>query len=105
MIDNDFNIDLKNDDLRRKFMEEYQIKDQKELEKLLDDIKNHRLTKRVNGNGFDIELSDEEDELLTAYRKQKLKEQRARLTENKKLNALAKNEKSKAFLNLFRILL
>lgn len=97
MIDNDFNIDLKNDDLRRKFMEEYQIKDQKELEKLLDDIKNHRLTKRVNGNGFDIELSDEEDELLTAYRKQKLKEQRARLMENKKLNALAKNEKSKAF--------
>lgn len=97
MIDNNFNIDLKNDDLRRKFMEEYQIKDQKELEKLLDDIKNHRLTKRVNGNGFDIELSDEEDELLAAYRKQKLKEQRARLMENKKLQALVKNEKSKAF--------
>ncbi|CUM46231.1 uncharacterized protein AC631_00045 [Debaryomyces fabryi] len=97
MIDNNFNIDLKNDDIRRKFMEEYQIKDQKELEKLLDDIKNHRLTKRVNGNGFDIELSDEEDELLAAYRKQKLKEQRARLMDNKKLHALAKNEKSKAF--------
>ena len=49
-------------------MEEYQIKDQKELEKLLDDIKNHRLIKRtgVNSNGLDIEISDEEDQLLEA---------------------------------------
>ena len=55
-------------------MEEYQIKDQKELEKLLDDIKNHRLIKRtgINSNGLDIEISDEEDQLLEAYRKQNL---------------------------------
>ena len=54
-------------------MEEYQIKDQKELEKLLDDIKNHRLIKRtgVNSNGLDIEISDEEDQLWK-HRKQNL---------------------------------
>ena len=77
MIDNNFNIDLQDDEIRKKFMEEYQIKDQQELEKLLDDIKNHKLIKRVgqNNNGFDIELSDEEDQLLAAYRKQKLIEQ------------------------------
>ncbi|KAI5951608.1 hypothetical protein KGF54_004682 [Candida jiufengensis] len=98
MIDNDFNIDLQNDEIRQKFMEEYQIKDQKELEKLLDDIKNHKLIKRVGqNNGLDIELSDEEDQLLSAYRKQKLIEQQARLLQNKKLQELSKNEKSKAF--------
>lgn len=66
-------------------MEEYQIKDQKELEKLLDDIKNHRLIKRagVNSNGLDIEISDEEDQLLEAYRKQKFMEQQQRLLQNK----------------------
>lgn len=32
MIDNNFNIDLKNEEIRKKFMEDYQIKDQKELE-------------------------------------------------------------------------
>ncbi|CAK7896887.1 mediator of replication checkpoint protein 1 [[Candida] anglica] len=98
MIDNNFNIDLNDDEVRRKFMDQYQIKDKQELEKLLDDIKNHRLTKRAGAqNGFDIELSDEEDELLTAYRKQRLAEQRARLLENKQMQELAKNEKSKAF--------
>ena len=99
MIDNNFNIDLKNDEIRSKFMEEYQIKDQKELEKLLDDIKNHRLIKRagVNSNGLDIEISDEEDQLLEAYRKQKFMEQQQRLLQNKKLFELYKNEKSKAF--------
>ncbi|KAI5969965.1 hypothetical protein CANMA_001005 [Candida margitis] len=99
MIDNNLNIDLQNDEIRQKFMEEYQIKDQKELEKLLDDIKNHKLIKRVgqNNNGFDIELSDEEDQLLAAYRKQKLIEQQQRLLQNKKLQALSKDEKSKAF--------
>lgn len=99
MIDNNFNIDLQDDEIRKKFMEEYQIKDQQELEKLLDDIKNHKLIKRVgqNNNGFDIELSDEEDQLLAAYRKQKLIEQQQRLMQNKKLQALSKDEKSKAF--------
>lgn len=97
MIDNNFNIDLKNDEIRKKFMAEYQIKDQKELEKLLDDIKNHRLTKRARANGLDIELSDEEDSLLMKYRHQKLKEQNERLAANKRLNALSKDDKSKAF--------
>lgn len=99
MIDNNLNIDLQDDEIRKKFMEEYQIKDQRELEKLLDDIKNHKLIKRVgaNNNGFDIELSDEEDQLLAAYRKQKLIEQQQRLLQNKKLQALSKDEKSKAF--------
>ncbi|KAK6456883.1 MRC1-like domain-containing protein [Scheffersomyces xylosifermentans] len=97
MIDNNLFIDLKDEEIRRKFMDEYQIKDQKELEKLLDDIKNHRLIKRAAGNGLDIELSDEDDELLAAYRKQKLKEQQARLLQNRKLSALSKDEKSKAF--------
>ncbi|CAH2352961.1 mediator of replication checkpoint protein 1 [[Candida] railenensis] len=98
MIDNNFNIDLNDEEVRRKFMEQYQIKDKKDLEKLLDDIKNHKLTKRIGSkNGFDIELSDEEDELLTAYRKQRMIEQRERLMENKKIQELAKNEKSKAF--------
>lgn len=97
MIDNDFNIDLKDDEIRRKFMEEYQIKDQKQLEKLLDDIKNHKLTKRAAANGLDIEFSDEEDELLMAYRKQKRAEQLQKLLENKDLKELLKNEKLKAF--------
>ncbi|KAK6200019.1 MRC1-like domain-containing protein [Scheffersomyces amazonensis] len=96
MIDNDLNIDLKDEEIRKKFMEEYQIKDQKELEKLLDDIKNHRLTKKV-GNGLDLELSDEEDQLLAAYRRQRLKEQRERLAESKQVQALLKSEKAKAF--------
>ena len=97
MIDNTLNLDLKNDEIRKKFMEDYQITDQKELEKLLDDIKNHRLTKKVGGSGLDIELSDEEDELLAAYRRQKYIEQQERLQKNKKMQLLAKNEKVKAF--------
>lgn len=99
MIDNNLNIDLQNDEIRKKFMKDYQIKDQQELEKLLDDIKNHKLIKRVgaNNHGLDIELSDEEDQLLAAYRKQKLLEQQQRLLQNKKLQALSKDEKSKAF--------
>lgn len=99
MIDNDFNIDLNDEEVRKKFMEQYQIKDRKELEKLIDDIKNHKLTKRARANGFDIELSDEEDELLMAYRRQKLQEQKQRLLSNQKLMKLALNDKSKAFFN------
>lgn len=97
MIDHSLNIDLNDEEVRRKFMEQYQINDQKELEKLLDDIKNHRLTKMAAGGGLDIELSDEEDELLVAYRRQKLEEQKQRLMTNRKLQTLMKNEKSKAF--------
>lgn len=97
MIDYRLNIDLNDEEVRRKFMEQYQINDQKELEKLLDDIKNHRLTKMAAGGGLDIELSDEEDELLVAYRRQKLAEQKQRLISNRKLQTLMKNEKSRAF--------
>lgn len=97
MIDNDFNLDLNDEEVRKKFMEQYQIKDRKELEKLIDDIKNHKLSKRANANRFDIELSDEEDEILMAYRRQKLEEQKKRLAANQKLMKLLKNEKSKAF--------
>ncbi|PSK34724.1 hypothetical protein C7M61_004917 [Candidozyma pseudohaemuli] len=97
MIDNTLNLDLNDEEIRKKFMEEYQIKDKKDLEKLMDDIKNHRLTKRARGNGFDIELSDEEDELLMAYRRQKLEEQKQRLMESQKLQKLAKNDRAKAF--------
>ncbi|RCK56568.1 Mediator of replication checkpoint protein 1 [Candida viswanathii] len=100
MIDNNFNIDLKNEEIRKKFMEDYQIEDQKELEKLLDDIKNHKLIKRAGvSNGLDIEISDEEDGVLEAYRRQKLIEQQQRLLKNKKLVEIFKNEKSKAFFN------
>lgn len=97
MIDNNFNLDLNDDEVRKKFMEQYQIKDRKELEKLIDDIKNHKLNKRARANRFDIELSDEEDELLMAYRRQKLQEQKQRLLANQKLMKLALNDKSKAF--------
>ena len=97
MIDNSFNFDLNDAEVKRKFMEQYQIKDQKELEKLLDDIKNHRLTKRVRPNGLDIELSDEEDEILAAYRKQKMNEQRQRALQNKQSLHLTKTERAKAF--------
>lgn len=97
MIDNAFNLDLNDEEVRKKFMEQYHIKDRKELEKLMDDIKNHKLTKRARGNGFDIELSDEEDELLMAYRRQKLQEQKQRLMANQKLHKLAKNDRAKAF--------
>lgn len=97
MIDNNFNLDLNDEEVRKKFMEQYQIKDRKELEKLIDDIKNHKLNKRARANRFDIELSDEEDELLMAYRRQKLQEQKQRLLANQKLMKLALNDKSKAF--------
>lgn len=97
MIDNNFNIDLNDEEVRKKFMEQYQIKDRKELEKLIDDVKNHKLTRRARANRFDIELSDEEDELLMAYRRQKLAEQKQRLLNNQKLMKLAQNEKSRAF--------
>lgn len=97
MIDNSFNFDLNDAEVRKKFMEQYQIKDQRELEKLLDDIKNHRLTKRVRAQGLDIELSDEEDEILAAYRRQKLAEQRERAAQNKHAHQLLLTEKAKAF--------
>lgn len=97
MIDNNFNIDLNDEEVRKKFMEQYQIKDRKDLEKLMDDIKNHRLTKRARTNRFDIELSDEEDEILMAYRRQKLEEQKKRLLANSKLMKLSNSEKSQAF--------
>lgn len=97
MIDNNFDLVLNDDDVRKKFMEQYQIKDRQELEKLIDDIKNHRLTKRARSSRFDVELSDEEDEILMAYRRKKLEEQKQRLLENKKVNSLLKSEKSKAF--------
>lgn len=97
MIDNNFNLVLNDEEVRRKFMEQYQIKDRHELEKLIDDIKNHKLTKRARANRFDIELSDEEDEILLAYRRQKLAEQKQRLAESQKLMKSANSEKSKAF--------
>lgn len=95
MIDNNFNIDLNNEEIRNKFMEQYQIKDKKELEKLIDDIKNHKLVKR--SNGLDIELSDEEDEILLNYRKQKLKEQKLKLQQMNQSLSKFKTDKSKAF--------
>lgn len=97
MIDNALNLDLNDDEVRDKFMEQYRIKDRKDLEKLMDDVKNHRLVKRARGNRFDIELSDEEDQLLIAYRKQKLQQQKQRLAENQKLMQMAKSEKAKPF--------
>lgn len=97
MIDNNFNLDLNDEEVRRKFMEQYRVKDHKELEKLMDDIKNHRLTKRSRAGKFDIELSDEEDELLMAYRRQKLQEQKLRLLANQKLHKLSKNDRANAF--------
>lgn len=97
MIDNNFNLVLNDEEVRKKFMEQYQIKDRNELEKLIDDIKNHRLSKRARSMRFDVELSDEEDEILMAYRKKKLEEQKQRLLANKKLSSLQKNEKSRAF--------
>lgn len=97
MIDNNFNIDLNDQAIRKKFMEEYQIKDRKELEKLMDDVKNHRLVKKAGVAGLDLEFSDEEDELLMAYRRQKLQEQKERLMANKKMQQLSKNERAKAF--------
>ncbi|KAG7192871.1 uncharacterized protein KQ657_001328 [Scheffersomyces spartinae] len=97
MIDNSLLVDLNDEAVKKKFMQQYQISDTKELEKLLDDIKNHRLSKRGVGNGFDIELSDEEDELLMKYRQQKMKQQNEKLMANKKIRQLAQQEKSKAF--------
>ncbi|GEQ71951.1 hypothetical protein JCM33374_g5637 [Metschnikowia sp. JCM 33374] len=97
MIDNNFNINLNDEEVRKKFMEQYQIKDRHELEKLMDDIKNHRLTKRSRSNRFDIELSDEEDEILMAYRRQKLEEQKQRLLDSQKIMQSSKSEKAKAF--------
>lgn len=91
MIDNNFNIDLNDDEIRKKFMEEHQIKDRKQLDKLLDDLKNHRLVKRAGAN---LDLSDEEDELLLNYRRQKLQEQRLKLQQVDQNN---KSEKAKAF--------
>ncbi|WEJ94907.1 hypothetical protein PSN45_002409 [Yamadazyma tenuis] len=96
MIDNAFNIDLNDEEVRKKFMEQYQIKDRKELEKLMDDVKNHRLVKKV-GNGLNLELSDEEDEILMNYRKQKLKEQKLKMQEFNKTMKNLKSDKSKAF--------
>lgn len=96
MIDNNFNIDLNDEEIRKKFMEQYQIKDKKELEKLIDDIKNHKLIKKV-GNGMNLELSDEEDEILMNYRKQKLKEQKQRLKQLNKSMKNVKSEKAQAF--------
>lgn len=97
MIDNNFNLVLNDEEVRRKFMEQYQIKDKNELEKLIDDIKNHRLSKRARSMRFDVELSDEEDEILMAYRKKKLEEQKQRLLANKKVSSLLKSEKARAF--------
>ncbi|OBA18973.1 hypothetical protein METBIDRAFT_33605 [Metschnikowia bicuspidata var. bicuspidata NRRL YB-4993] len=97
MIDNTLNIDLNDEEVRKKFMEQYQIKDRNELEKLMDDIKNHRLTKRSRSNRLDIELSDEEDEILMAYRRQKLEEQKQRLLENQKMMQSSRSDKTKAF--------
>ena len=97
MIDNTFNLVLNDEEVRRKFMEQYRVKDRKELEKLMDDVKNHRLSKRARAGKFDVELSDEEDELLMAYRRQKLQEQKQRLLANKQLQRLAKNDRAQAF--------
>lgn len=97
MIDNNFNIDLNDETIRKKFMEQYQIKDQKELEKLMDDVKNHKLIKKAATHGLNIELSDEEDELLMAYKRQKIQEQRLRLQQNEMLFKKIKTEKSQAF--------
>lgn len=97
MIDNALDLDLNDDEVRKKFMEEYQIKDQAELEKLLDDIKNHRLTKRAAARGLELELSDDEDELLMAYRRQKRQEQLARLAANRATNDKMINEMHQAF--------
>lgn len=97
ILDNRFDVILNDEAVREKFMEQYKLKDRKELEKLLDDVKNHKLSKRVNNNGLDVELSDEEDAILTAYKRSKLQEQKNRLMANRKMKKLAEDDKCKAF--------
>lgn len=97
MIDNNYNLDTNDEEVRRKFMEEHKISDQKQLEQLLDDIKNHKLLKRARGKNYDIELSDEEDEILTAYKKDRLEKQRQMYASNRNHIELMKSQKAKAF--------
>ncbi|KAK7678614.1 hypothetical protein QCA50_018337 [Cerrena zonata] len=100
MIDNNFNIDLNDEEIRQKFMEDFKIKDQKQLEKLMDDVKNHRLTRRAGINSLDVDYEDEEDEIFRLFKRQVLQKQRQEFLKNKKLRKAAKNEKAKAFLEL-----
>lgn len=100
MIDNNFNIDLNDEEIRQKFMEDFKIKDQKQLEKLMDDVKNHRLTRRAGINSLDVDYEDEEDEIFRLFKRQVLQKQRQEFLKNKKLRKAAKNEKAKAFLDL-----
>lgn len=97
MIDNNYNLDTNDEEVRRKFMEEHKMSDQKQVEQLLDDIKNHKLLKRARGNNNDIELSDEEDEILAAYKKDKLEKQRQMHASNRNHIELMKSQKAKAF--------
>lgn len=97
MIDNALELDLNDEEVREKFMEQYKIKDKAELEKLLDDIKNHRLSKRAAARGLDLEFSDEEDEILMAYRRQKRAEQVARMAANRETLKKLTNDKQHAF--------
>lgn len=97
MIDDALDLDLNDEEIRKKFMEQYKIKDKEQLERLLDDIKNHRLSKRAAARGLDLEFSDEEDEILMAYRRQKRAEQIARMAANRdQLKKLA-SDKQHAF--------
>ena len=100
MIDNNFNLVINDDEVRRKFMQQYQIKDRQELERLVDDIKNHRLAKRARAARLDVELSDDENELLKAYRRKKLEEQKQRLLDSQNTLASLKSERSRAFFEL-----
>lgn len=97
MID-DFTKSNENfDDIRQLLVKENKEMDERMVNKILYDIKNGGFRKRRR-NALELDLSDNEDEDLRAYRLKRREIVRKSRLENKFNDKILKNSKSKAFL-------
>ncbi|CDF91854.1 ZYBA0S14-02718g1_1 [Zygosaccharomyces bailii CLIB 213] len=97
MID-DFTKSNQNiDDIRQLLVKENKEMDERMVTKILFDIKNGGFRKRGR-NALELDLSDNEDEDLRAYRLKRREIIRKSRLENKSNDKVLKNSKSKAFL-------
>ncbi|GMF48007.1 unnamed protein product [[Candida] boidinii] len=78
--------------------EEELSKDDEMIKKLYHDLKTGALrNRRARDGAYDLELSDEDEELARKFYAYRAQKQRDLLLQNKKISSLAKNENSKAF--------
>ncbi|GME68391.1 unnamed protein product [[Candida] boidinii] len=98
MLDDGSNIKADVNKIRQNMAAEELNKDDEMIKKLYHDLKTGALrNRRARDGAYDLELSDEDEELARRFYAYRAQKQRDLLLQNKKISNLAKNESSKAF--------